>query len=115
MVQDFKKFLKTKDKDFIDATKEDLCIFTHSIAIQQSTYKYIGKWKYSTIATYISYTHNQQGMLKLQNLEKRVVFRLDTTKIREIKIIAAKKETTLNTLFVEGVDHVLDKYKSLLK
>ena len=54
-------------------------------------------------------------MLKLQNLEKRVVFRLDTTKIRDLKIIAAKKETTLNTLFVEGVDYVLDKYKSLLK
>jgi len=46
---------------------------------------------------------------------KKVVFRLDTDKIRDIKIIAAKKETTLNNLFVEGIECVLDKYKDLLR
>jgi hypothetical protein len=53
-------------------------------------------------------------MLKLEDLEKKVVFRLDTTKIRDIKIIAAKKETTLNKLFIEGMDLILAKYKNLL-
>jgi hypothetical protein len=45
---------------------------------------------------------------------KKVVFRLTSDKIRDIKIIAAKKETTLNSLFIEGIDCILDKYKSLL-
>ena len=54
-------------------------------------------------------------MLRVEDLEKKVVFRLDTSKIRDIKIIAAKKETTLNNLFIEGIDSVLDRYKSLLK
>ena len=46
---------------------------------------------------------------------KKVVFRLTPDKIRDIKIIGGKKETTLNNLFVEGIDCVLDKYSSLLK
>ena len=56
-------------------------------------------------------------MLKQEELieGKKVVFKLTTDKIRDIKIIAAKKDTTLNNLFVEGIDCVLDKYKSLLK
>ena len=56
-------------------------------------------------------------MLEHQELieGKKVVFRLTTDKIRDIKIIAAKKETTLNNLFVEGIDCVLDKYSSLLQ
>ena len=43
------------------------------------------------------------------------MFRLTTDKIRNIKIIAAKKDTTLNNLFVEGIECVLDKYKDLLR
>ena len=54
-------------------------------------------------------------MLRVEDLEKKVVFRLDTSKIRDIKIIGGKKETTLNNLFIEGIDSVLDRNKSLLK
>ena len=46
---------------------------------------------------------------------KKVVFSLTTDKIRDIKIIATKKETTLNNLFVQGIDCVLDTCRSLLK
>lgn len=46
---------------------------------------------------------------------KKGVYRLNAMKIRDIKIIAAKKDTTLNNLFVEGIECVLDKYKDLLR
>ena len=46
---------------------------------------------------------------------KKVVFRLTPDKIRDIKIIGAEKETTLNNLFVEGIDCVLDKYRLIIK
>lgn len=47
--------------------------------------------------------------------QKKVVFRLDTDKIKNIKRIALEKETTLNDLFVEGVDCVIKKYNEFLK
>ena len=46
---------------------------------------------------------------------KKVVFRLDPDKIKDIKIIAIKKDTTLNNLIVEGIDHILERYKKLLE
>ncbi len=47
--------------------------------------------------------------------EKKVIFRLDTKKIKDIKRIAVEKETTLNDLFVEGIDCVIEKYKEFLR
>jgi len=47
--------------------------------------------------------------------QKKVVFRLDTDKIKDIKRIAVEKEITLNDLFVEGVECVIKRYKDLLK
>lgn len=47
--------------------------------------------------------------------QKKVVFRLDIDKIKDIKRIAVEKEITLNDLFNEGVECVLKKYKDLLK
>ena len=35
---------------------------------------------------------------------KKVVFRLDADKIKDMKIIAVKRDTTLNNLIVEGID-----------
>ena len=46
---------------------------------------------------------------------KKVVFRLDADKIKDMKIIAVKRDTTLNNLIVEGIDHVREKYKKLLE
>jgi len=48
-------------------------------------------------------------------VDKKVIFRLDTAKIKDIKRIAVEKETTLNDLFNEGIDCVIEKYKDLLK
>lgn len=48
-------------------------------------------------------------------VDKKVIFRLDTAKIKDIKRIAVEKESTLNDLFVEGIDCVIEKYKDLLK
>ncbi len=45
---------------------------------------------------------------------KKVVYRISSPIVRDIKIIAAKKETTLNDLFVEGINLILEKYKQLL-
>ena len=55
-------------------------------------------------------------MLKHQELieGKKVVFRLTTDKIKTSKLLRTK-ETTLNNLSVEGIDCVLDKYRSLLQ
>jgi hypothetical protein len=47
--------------------------------------------------------------------QKKVVFRLDTNKIKNIKRTALEKETTLNDLFVEGVDYAIKKYNEFLK
>jgi hypothetical protein len=46
---------------------------------------------------------------------KKVVFRLDTEIIKNLKRIAVEKETTQNDLFVEGCEYVLKKYKDLIK
>ncbi len=48
-------------------------------------------------------------------VDKKVIFRLDSEKIKDIKRIAVEKETTQNDLFVEGIDCIIEKYKSLLK
>lgn len=48
-------------------------------------------------------------------VDKKVIFRLDTTKIKDIKRNTLEKETTLNDLFVEGIDCVIEKYKEFLR
>lgn len=46
---------------------------------------------------------------------KKVVFRFDVDDIEKIKIIAAKKRTTQNNLFVEAMKDLLKKYERLWK
>ena len=48
-------------------------------------------------------------------VDKKVIFRLDSEKIKDIKRIAVEKETTQNDLFVEGIDCIIEKYKALLR
>ena len=44
-----------------------------------------------------------------------VIFRLALEKSINIKIIAAKKRVTVNNLYNEGVNYVLEKYRELLQ
>ena len=46
---------------------------------------------------------------------KKVVFRFDVDDIEKIKIIAAKKRTTQNNLFLEAMKDLLKKYERLWK
>lgn len=48
-------------------------------------------------------------------VDKKVIFRLDSEKIKDIKRIAVEKEMTQNDLFVEAIDCIIDKYKNYLK
>ena len=49
--------------------------------------------------------------------EKKVIFRLDTKKIKDIKKNCSREKQiiTLNDLFVEGIDCVIEKYKEFLR
>jgi hypothetical protein len=46
---------------------------------------------------------------------KKVVFRFDVDDIEKIKIIAARRRTTQNDLFVEAMRDLLKKYEKLWK
>lgn len=46
---------------------------------------------------------------------KKVVYRLDSDILKDIKRIAVERETTQNDLFVEGMKMIREKYKGLLK
>jgi hypothetical protein len=46
---------------------------------------------------------------------KKVVFRFDVDDIEKIKIVAAKKRTTQNDLFVEAMKDLMKKYEKLWK
>lgn len=43
-----------------------------------------------------------------------VIFKLALDKSINMKIIAAKKRVTVNSLYNEGVDYILEKYRELL-
>lgn len=53
--------------------------------------------------------------LELLGEQKKVVFRFDIDDIEKVKIIAAKKRTTQNDLFVEGMKDLIKKYEKLWK
>ena len=46
---------------------------------------------------------------------KKIVFRIDSDLLKDIKRIALEKERTQNDLFVEGMKVIREKYKSVLK
>ena len=46
---------------------------------------------------------------------KKVVFGFDVDDIEKVKIVAAKKRTTQNDLFVEAMKDLLKKYEKLWK
>lgn len=77
-------------------------------------YSFIANYKYRLVYIY-KYMNQELELLTPTTGSKKVVFRLDADKIKDIKRIALEKETTLNDLFVEGVDCVLKKYKEFLK
>ena len=54
-------------------------------------------------------------MLLEDENKKKVVFRLEMDKSVNMKVIAAKKQTTVNALYNEGVNYILDKYREFLK
>lgn len=53
--------------------------------------------------------------LELLSELKKVVFRLDSDIIKNMKRIAIEKDTTQNDLFVEGCKYIVNKYKEFLK
>jgi hypothetical protein len=59
--------------------------------------------------------NNMANNLDLLGELKKVVFRFDVDDIEKIKIIAAKKRTTQNNLFVEAMKDLLKKYERLWK
>jgi len=46
---------------------------------------------------------------------KKVVFRLDSEKMKDIKRIAIERDTTLSSLFSEAIDATIQKYHKYLK
>jgi len=46
---------------------------------------------------------------------KKIVFRFDVDDIEKVKIVAAKKRTTQNDLFVEAMKDLLKKYEKYWK
>ena len=53
--------------------------------------------------------------LELLSEQKKIVFRFDIDSIEKVKIIAAKRRTTQNDLFVEAMNDLLKKYEKLWK
>jgi len=46
---------------------------------------------------------------------KKIVFRFDVDDIEKVKIVAAKRRTTQNDLFVEAMKDLLKKYEKYWK
>ena len=51
----------------------------------------------------------------MNTMIKKVVFRLDSEKIKDVKRIALEREITLSKLFSESIDSIISKYQKLLK
>jgi predicted transcriptional regulator len=46
---------------------------------------------------------------------KQVTYKIDDEAIEKIKILAAKKRSTLNDIFVEAINDILKKYERSFK
>ena len=59
--------------------------------------------------------NNMVNDLDLLGGLKKIVFRFDVDDIEKVKIVAAKKRTTQNDLFVEAMKDLLKKYEKYWK
>ena len=59
--------------------------------------------------------NNMVNDLDLLGELKKIVFRFDVDDIEKVKIVAAKKRTTQNDLFVEAMKDLLKKYEKYWK
>ena len=59
--------------------------------------------------------NNMVNELDLLGELKKIVFRFDVDDIEKVKIVAAKKRTTQNDLFVEAMKDLLKKYEKYWK